>query len=152
MTHVEDHAVKLDTLIVCDDIRREDNGKLFVIGMYPSNIGVPKMPSVLNLCLFTTFKPIKNGKAQITIEIRNSWSDKKLVAKTEIESNTATEAFDSYIAVLPNMLLQVEKAGEISIYLKFDDAEWELVKQYPVNITNVVPSLTTAPTAPLPSS
>ncbi len=37
-------APKLVDLIVCDEVRREDNGKLLVIGMYLGSILVPQVP------------------------------------------------------------------------------------------------------------
>lgn len=37
-------APKLIDLIVCDEVRREDNGKLLVIGMYLGSILAPHVP------------------------------------------------------------------------------------------------------------
>jgi hypothetical protein len=37
-------AAKLLDLIICDEVRREDNGKLLIIGMYLGAILVPRMP------------------------------------------------------------------------------------------------------------
>ncbi|HKZ00641.1 MAG TPA: hypothetical protein VJ180_00280, partial [Pyrinomonadaceae bacterium] len=36
---------------VCDEVRREDNGKLIFIGAYSSDIVVPELPAVLILTL-----------------------------------------------------------------------------------------------------
>jgi hypothetical protein len=33
--------------LLCDDIRREDNGKLLVIGMYTGSIGLPQIPFLI---------------------------------------------------------------------------------------------------------
>ena len=38
---------KLVDVIVCDEVRQENTGKLLVIGMYLDNIGVPRIPFVL---------------------------------------------------------------------------------------------------------
>lgn len=143
-------AVQLDTIVICDDVRREDNGKLFIIGMYPTNIGVPTAPHAMAFTVMTTFKAIKNGKATIRLEIRNSWSDQKFGAKTEVDVKSIDD--ESYLAVLPNVAITVEKPGDISIYMKFDDGDWEFVKRYPVKVGTVTSLPAGAPAERLPPS
>lgn len=42
--------------VVCDDIRREDNGKLMLIGVYSGNVVLPHVPFTLpSLAFFQTF-------------------------------------------------------------------------------------------------
>ena len=43
--------VKLDYAILCDDIRKEDNGKMMLIGIYSGDILVPTFPSKLPLSM-----------------------------------------------------------------------------------------------------
>jgi hypothetical protein len=40
-------AVKHTYTIICDDVRREDNGKLLILGMYMGTITVPQLPAIL---------------------------------------------------------------------------------------------------------
>jgi hypothetical protein len=43
--------------IVCDEVRREDNGKLLVVGMYLGSILVPRVPFLLpRLSFFLTWR------------------------------------------------------------------------------------------------
>lgn len=35
-------AIKVDYVLVCDDVRTEDNGKVLIIGLYTDNIVLPK--------------------------------------------------------------------------------------------------------------
>jgi len=42
-------SIKIEYAIICDDIRREDNGKLIIIGVYGSDITVPVYPVSLSL-------------------------------------------------------------------------------------------------------
>jgi hypothetical protein len=44
--------LKLVCGIVCDDIRREDNGKEIIIGVYSGSIVVPQFPATLLLSLW----------------------------------------------------------------------------------------------------
>jgi hypothetical protein len=40
---------------MCDDLRREDNGKLLLIGMYTGTMGLPQLPFVLPSLTFVMF-------------------------------------------------------------------------------------------------
>ena len=61
---------KLIDLILCDEIRREDNGKLLVIGMYLGAILVPRfpfrMPSLAFFCKWKTLGLLPTGEFRLT--------------------------------------------------------------------------------------
>ena len=44
--------ITLKYTLVCDDVRREDNGKLMVVGLYTPNITIPQLPFVLPTLTF----------------------------------------------------------------------------------------------------
>lgn len=41
--------------LVCDDVRREDNGKLIVVGLYTPGVTLPKLPSALPRLVFLNY-------------------------------------------------------------------------------------------------
>jgi hypothetical protein len=41
--------------LICDDMRREDNGKLIIIGLYTGTVALPQLPFVLPSLTFCTF-------------------------------------------------------------------------------------------------
>lgn len=45
-------APRLIDVIICDEVRQENTGKLLVIGMYLDNIGVPQLPFVMPVLTF----------------------------------------------------------------------------------------------------
>lgn len=47
--------ITLDYSIVCDEVRREDNGKLIIIGMYVGVVALPQLPFVLPSLTFCHF-------------------------------------------------------------------------------------------------
>lgn len=63
-------APKLIDIILCDEIRREDNGKLFVVGMYLGAILVPRlpfrMPSLTFFCKWKTSGLLPTGEFRLT--------------------------------------------------------------------------------------
>jgi hypothetical protein len=61
--------MRLDYGILCDQVRKEDNGKLFFIGVYTSDISVPRFPSDVLLTLALAVKPSQVGphKFELTV-------------------------------------------------------------------------------------
>ncbi len=63
-------APKFIDLILCDEVRREDNGKLLVIGMYLGSILVPRvpfrMPRLSFFCKWKTNGSLPTGDFRLT--------------------------------------------------------------------------------------
>jgi len=49
--------------LICDDIRREDNGKFIVIGLYTPHISVPQIPFAMPTLSFVTAFRAEGGAA-----------------------------------------------------------------------------------------
>jgi hypothetical protein len=49
-------SLEIRAALVCDDVRREDNGKLILIGVYGKDIGVTDLPANLVLSLVVRFE------------------------------------------------------------------------------------------------
>lgn len=56
--------------IICDDIRREDNGKLLVIGAYDGGFVPGSIPSQFPLSLWLTLYGIGVGKHKFKLEVK----------------------------------------------------------------------------------
>jgi hypothetical protein len=58
--------------LICDDVRREDNGKLMIIGMYTGTIGLPQIPYVLpSLTFFTCVDSDRPGHWSMKFRIHH---------------------------------------------------------------------------------
>ena len=87
--------VELIDWMICDDLRREDSGKLIYIGVYPANdIVVGNIPVVLPKLVFST--KWKMDKASKKYEFRVTSPDGVMVAqvsgevpKTEVDRKVA---------------------------------------------------------------
>ncbi len=53
--------IDIEYVIVCDDIRREDNGKELLIGVYTRDIVVGAFPAVLQLAFWICYVPTALG-------------------------------------------------------------------------------------------
>jgi hypothetical protein len=62
--------IDIRTVIVCDDIRREWNGKAMVIGIYTGDIILATFPTNLSLSFWMQGKPLASGEHQMEFRVR----------------------------------------------------------------------------------
>jgi hypothetical protein len=57
--------------LLCDDVRREDNGKLIVLGLYFGIITVPQFPAILpTLTVLSVFNADRPSNSPFTIRVQ----------------------------------------------------------------------------------
>jgi len=72
--------VSLKFSLICDEVRREDNGKLLIIGLYLPDIVVPQLPFVLSsLTLFLSLESDTSGHAGFHLRLQRLETGQNLV-------------------------------------------------------------------------
>lgn len=61
----------LRSTLLCDDVRREDSGKLIIIGVYTPHIVVQSTPAVLSLWTFQVWEADAVSTNRLTILVRH---------------------------------------------------------------------------------
>lgn len=128
-----DFAIK--TALVCDDIRREDNGKQILIGVYNDKILVPQFPAPLALSFWIQGMPSGAGTAQLSLRLT--------AGESEFLNNKAPVGFKtnelSSIAV-GAVACFFQQASDLVLQAKINNEEqWRTVKVVRVEKnTNVV--------------
>lgn len=130
---MSERGFRIDSLLLCDDIRKEDNGKAIIIGVYTGDIVVPKFPAALMLSIWL------QGHAE---EDAESFSLRpELVTESGSDPKTSDTPFsgtgkikvsagDEFIIVTEKVVAQVLEPGHISMWMKFGDKEWfELIRK-----------------------
>lgn len=83
---------KLNFAFVCDDVRREDNGKMIYIGAYGRDVRVANFPATVILSLVLSFDAQEAGQWEIEIEC-------------QAENKTHTKASGDFIADQPGAVI-----------------------------------------------
>ncbi len=60
---------KIEYAIVCDDVRREDNGKFIIIGAYGSDIRVSSTPANLRLSLLVAARSETEHQTPVSVRV-----------------------------------------------------------------------------------
>lgn len=119
-------------ITACEEIRREDNGKLFLIGTYLETIGVQSFPSELRVQLLLYFELEGSGFVEFQIKIQPTGPEKAptLEVGMEILDQTAPYQFASFVT--PPLTVKITQPGEITISCRNDEEDWKTLRVFPV--------------------
>lgn len=105
--------------VLCDDIRREDNGKLLIIGAYDQNLGTERMPIQLRLSLWVSVNGLQGPKHDFSLVMRfpggNDVRSEGILA-LDIPNSQASLFFIGFP-------VQISEYGDIVGVLSFDGAK-----------------------------
>ena len=135
-------AVKIDihSGIVCDEVRREDNGKLILIGVYPSNIVVAELPAVLVPWLAVKVHAT-NPPVDEPFDVKVVMGDKELrTAKGRMKIGDQSPTW----IVLPNLLLEkIQEEGRLEFLVRVGGGRWKTACWLPLSLKKPVTTAAT---------
>lgn len=103
-------------VIVCDDIRVEQNGKFILIGVYTGSILVESFENTMSLCFWLRFHGLKPGRHSNTFTIFHN-------GKILFKADGILEADDAETpqGFLFNVPVKLEKTGKLDFQAEFSD-------------------------------
>ena len=122
-------ALKVDLALICDDVRREDNGKLIIIGVYNRNIQVPKLPATL--ILSSVVRLVATEATDIDVEFQYLMAgEPKASTKGHLK---VTEAGPSLLNLPPLPIVDIRSECDLEFQWRFGpDDTWETIYSIPV--------------------
>ena len=123
------HITVLYTL-VCDDVRREDNGKEIIIGVYSSDIRVSRFPA--NMRLVFWMQAIIGSVKYNTFQFRVIGPNEVELAAADVELEMQSQA--GVIGTIPlRVPIQIQSAGDLRLEARDGpNDQWEELKRIPV--------------------
>ena len=116
--------------IICDDIRREWNGKDILIGVYGSGIKLSAMPSTLVLWIWLETRINQVGVIPLRLRITDG-NDNPIFEQQMLDINVvAMEDANISFGGIP---VTITSPGPMKIYLA-STADWQLIKT--INVTH----------------
>lgn len=119
--------LRFDHAILCDDIRREDNNKVILIGIYSGDILVQKLPSNLVLAAWLIGTAYEEGEWPLEIRYKISAKDakpRKVTASGNIGVKELKEATELAVP-LAKVPLKIEMPGTLSLDYRISGGRWK---------------------------
>ena len=122
--------INITTAFVCDDVRREDNGKLIIIGAYGGNVGIAKIPSRLRLSLVV--RALVSEPGETDIEFRALLDGKP---QSHQKGHIAIESVSATMFSVPGLSIEIDNPGNLEFQFRLlPSDEWETIFSIPCEL------------------
>jgi hypothetical protein len=121
--------MKLRFGFICDDVRREDNGKLLFIGTYGSQILVPSFPATIVVALVASWEVTE------TVDVAASFQ--VLLKGNKIQGGSGrlrASGSGNHFFPLKNLLIEAQEAGDLDFQIRLGDGDWQSACVQPIAI------------------
>jgi hypothetical protein len=116
--------------LLCDDVRREDNGKLLLIGVYGGDIQFGSFPALAALRLVTKLDSRDGGARQV--RFRFFLNDSKI---SEVVGEVATGKGEQEMAFSPPIMLNLFQEGLIRVEAQYEDGAPQTFLTLPLRLS-----------------
>ena len=115
--------IDIDTVLTCDEVRREDNGKAIIIGVYVSDILLSKIPATIGMTWYLQGK----NKVEIDyeVEFKISAEGDSSFNPIEVKANFNASPLDSTaVLVLGQLPIKFERPCTLVLSKRTANDEW----------------------------
>jgi len=114
--------IKILQTIVCDEVRREDNGKFFLIGVYSDAIFMNTIPANILLSFWIQCEIQLKEKKSLEFKIEGDALQKPVTFVSEI-GNEQVFGKSLTIPIILRILLEIKSEGSFSIEYRMSGNE-----------------------------
>lgn len=120
--------IAIKTVVVCDEVRREDNGKEILIGVYSAGVLVPQFPVPLNLTFWVQFKSA--GAGELPIQFRLMAGEDVKFAEMRVQLRMLKAGLGTMAIGQIPVILQI--ATPLTLQMKQGDQDWITIEEISV--------------------
>lgn len=120
--------------IVCDDIRREDNGKQIMIGVYTGDILVNTFPSNINLSFWIHLAVIEAGSAEIEVRVVLEPDDLEVFKMSSKLESDKPDPFT--VLAFGGIGMTFKQEGHLSLQMRQLENDWQEINRTLVKAKN----------------
>ena len=118
--------MKFNFGFICDDCRREDNGKLMFIGAYGSSIIMPELGAVVVTVIISLNV---SESTDVATRFQVQLNEKPLISGAgRMKASTPGDHFFP----IRNVLLDLKETGDLVFRLSIEDGDWQTICKMPV--------------------
>lgn len=126
---------KVESAVLCDEIRIEKNDKFLLIGVYTGTVIVQNFPAHINVSWWIQIFPEDVGKIETEVQVVKDDGSVLVRGKAGIEVHRKEWA----ALAIPKTPLHLQSAGTFKLQMKQKtDADWTTIYEFQVRVGTVV--------------
>ena len=126
--------VSFDYAVLCDDIRKEDNGKLILIGVYTGNILVSTFPAHLGAAAYLHGFATSHGDFPLEIRYRVECPDTKVFQLQGMGTVNVQGPTSEIGTPVVKAILEVAKPGWLSLAYRLEGGRWKTLLKKEISL------------------
>jgi len=131
---------QFNAVLVCDDVRKEQNNKEILIGVYGSDIHVSALPANIFLSFWMEVTSAVKGPFQVVLRVQAPNPDEKFEI---LMDGDAYEARAQFTFHTPSVPYPIDREGDLKLFAKAPGSDkFELIK---IKKVRYVPSTMSVP-------
>lgn len=115
--------------VLCDEARKEDNGKHFLIGVYGPDILVPAMPTTVGIAMVLAIDTDEPWSGKVAIKVEQD-NDQRFSAGGSIGLLQSGE----YLIPFPQFPLEIKNDKDLTFSVRIEDADWKRVRSLRIGL------------------
>ncbi len=123
------------TAIICDDVRREANGKDILIGVYGSGMRVEAIPHLIMLAFWLELKTFEIGSHEFSMRIMAP--NEAIIFQSPPTRINVENIGYSHMA-LGGVPVQISTTGKMEFQVSISGGEWKTVREIGVEVGPIV--------------
>lgn len=120
------------SVILCDEVRVEDSGKLFVIGAYTDGLRSQDFPVREQLCALFTINGLPEGEIVLRLQVRTYSQNKSIegnIVEHMIEGNAMGFTSNIFLRGVP---VEIDEPGIFEMQGSIGDAPLDALTRLPI--------------------
>jgi len=131
---------QFNAVLVCEDVRKEQNNKEILIGVYGSDIHVSALPSNIFLSFWMEVTSTVKGPFQLVLRVQAPNPDEKFEIRMDGDAYEARSQFTFHTPPVP---YPIDREGDLKLFAKAPGSDkFELIK---VKKVRYVPAFMSVP-------
>ncbi|WP_414826693.1 DUF6941 family protein [Altererythrobacter sp. Root672] len=110
---------KVSNVILCDDIRTENNNKLILIGVYTADVLTQNFPVNMKLATYFTVEGAPIGQHEFEVRLISTGSTSGISGTVEVGNPN-----DPIIVITPPVPVVFQKAGKLKVDFRIAESGW----------------------------
>ena len=110
--------------LICDDVRKEANGKDILIGVYSGNISVKKVPANIMLSAWINLQIEEPGEFNFEVRVIDPSGRTIVDGKIGLK---AKEKHDTASISLPKFSIMAQSMGKLKVQIRKRGGRWQTI-------------------------
>lgn len=118
--------IEIVSALICDDVRREANGKEIIIGVYGSAVYVPTIPSAIALAVWTRLRFLKAEEVRIEVRCIGD-QDHQLLPTLKAIIALPPDVTEPATVVFGPAIINIQNPGNIVFQWRPENGQWNVL-------------------------